>query len=134
MTRCSLSAAVFPVNVVFIFKFATISQVLLNLTRPYKKVTVAFLARELALNVDEVESLLVDMILDQKLSAHIDQIKGHVILEQSATAEGASGQASSAGQSLSRNSQNAQDALFASINKWADALALSNETFGNKLM
>lgn len=105
----------------------------MNLTRPYKKVTVAFLARELALNTDEVESLLVDMILDQKLAAHIDQIKGHVILEQSATAEGASGQASS-GQSPLRNQQNAQDALFASINKWADALAMSNEHFGNKLM
>jgi hypothetical protein len=37
--------------------------VLLNLTRPYRKVTIAFIARELALDVSEVESLLVDMIL-----------------------------------------------------------------------
>lgn len=111
-----------------------IVQVLLNLTRPYKKVTVAFLARELALNVDEVESLLVDMILDQKLSAHIDQIKGHVILEQDSSGVGASGQAGGAGQVQSRSSANAQEALFASINKWADALALTNENFGNKLM
>jgi hypothetical protein len=39
------------------------TQVLLNLTRPYRKVTIAFIARELALDVSEVESLLVDMIL-----------------------------------------------------------------------
>lgn len=53
---------------------------LLHLTRPYRKVTLQFLADELSLTVEEVESLLVDMILDERLAAHIDQIKGFVIL------------------------------------------------------
>ena len=53
---------------------------LLHLTRPYRKVTLQFLADELSLTVEDVESLLVDMILDERLAAHIDQIKGFVIL------------------------------------------------------
>lgn len=99
-------------------------QVLLNLTRPYKKVTVSFLARELVLTGEEVESLLVDMILDQKLAAHIDQIKGHVILEPS----------NSAAPGETQGVRDSSDVLFAAINRWSDALALSNENFGNKLM
>jgi len=55
-------------------------QVLLNMTRPYQKVTLSFLAEELSLSVTDVESLLVDMILDDRLAAHIDQIKGYVTL------------------------------------------------------
>lgn len=97
---------------------------LLNLTRPYKKVTVSFLARELVLSSEEVESLLVDMILDQKLAAHIDQIKGHVILEPS----------NSAAPGENAAPRDTSEVLFAAINKWSDALALSNENFGYKLM
>lgn len=85
----------------------------------------SFLARELVLSSEEVESLLVDMILDQKLAAHIDQIKGHVILEPS--------NSSSNNTSGGAPGQNA-DVLFEAINRWSDALALSNENFGNKLM
>ena len=52
----------------------------MNLTRPYRKVTLKFLADELSLNTEDVESLLVDMILDNRVVAHIDQIKGYVTL------------------------------------------------------
>jgi COP9 signalosome complex subunit 2 len=55
-------------------------QVLINLTKPYRKVTLDFLSSELALTKDEVELLLVDMILDQRIDASIDQIHGVVIL------------------------------------------------------
>lgn len=90
-------------------------QVLLNLTRPYRKVTMSFIARELALSAEEVEALLVDMILDQKLSAHIDQIKGHLVLQHQAAVD-------------------SSDELFVALNSWADSLALSNEGFGNRIM
>jgi PCI domain len=43
-------------------------------------VTLKFLADELALSITDVESLLVDMILDGRVRAHIDQIKGFVTL------------------------------------------------------
>ena len=52
----------------------------MNLTRPYQKVTLKFLADELSLSVEDVESLLVDMILDDRVVAYIDQIKGFVTL------------------------------------------------------
>jgi len=55
-------------------------QVLLSLTRPYHKASLSFLAQELSLSVAEVEVLMVDMILNGQLSAHIDQIKGFVVL------------------------------------------------------
>jgi hypothetical protein len=35
---------------------------------------------ELSLNIEDVESLLVDMILDDRITAHIDQIKGYYTL------------------------------------------------------
>jgi COP9 signalosome complex subunit 2 len=55
-------------------------QVLLSLTRPYKTATLQFLANELKLSIADLESLLVDMILDGQLSAQIDQIRGFVVL------------------------------------------------------
>ena len=42
--------------------------------------TLKFLAEELSLSVEDVESLLVDMILDNRVIAYIDQIKGFVTL------------------------------------------------------
>ena len=50
------------------------------MTRPYNKVKLSFLAEELSLTLEDIESLLVDMILDQRLMANIDQINGHLIL------------------------------------------------------
>ena len=53
---------------------------LLNITKPYQKVSLSFLARELSLTDVEVEGLLVDLILDERISARIDQINGCVLL------------------------------------------------------
>jgi COP9 signalosome complex subunit 2 len=55
-------------------------QVLLNITRPYQKASLQLIADELKYDVDEVESLLVDMILDGKLRGSIDQVNRCVIL------------------------------------------------------
>jgi hypothetical protein len=111
-------------------------QVLLNLTRPYRKVTIAFIARELALDVPEVEALLVDMILDEKLDAHIDQIKGHVVLKNSAIGgSGASGSAAAQGQPVQESKAlGSSEELFVALGVWADKLALLNENFGAKIM
>jgi COP9 signalosome complex subunit 2 len=54
--------------------------VLVNLTKPYRKVTLSFLAQELSLTEPEVESMLVDLIGDDRVSATIDQIAGYVII------------------------------------------------------
>jgi hypothetical protein len=54
---------------------------LINLVKPYQKVTLKFLSKELSLSIEEVEALLVDLILAEKLKAGIDQPNGHLILE-----------------------------------------------------
>ena len=56
---------------------------LINLTKPYTKCTIKFLSQELDLTEVETESLLVDMILDGQLNAHIDQLGGYVTLYRS---------------------------------------------------
>lgn len=72
------------------------------MTRPYQKVTLKFLADELSLSITDVESLLVDMILDERLSAHIDQIKGFV--------------------ALGDNRESIEMKTLQSLSKWADIL------------
>eukprot|EP00904_Undaria_pinnatifida_P003786 jgi/Undpi1/13408/HiC_scaffold_8.g03067.m1 len=57
--------------------------VLLHLCRPYKKITMTFMARELNLKATEVEALLIDLILDRRLYGKIDQIEGYLLLEGS---------------------------------------------------
>lgn len=92
-------------------------QVLLNLTRPYQKVTLGFLARELSLNESEVESLLVDMILDGRLSAHIDQINAYVLLDGNGMLH-----------------EDVKSKKLQSLAKWADVLANVSSSFQNRLV
>ena len=54
---------------------------LLNLVKPYQRVTLRFLAKELSLTELEVEKLLVDLIVDGKLAGTIDQPNGYVLLD-----------------------------------------------------
>ena len=55
---------------------------LLNITRPYLKVTFEFLVNELLMPYHEVEELLVEMILDKRLFGSIDQLNGCLILNR----------------------------------------------------
>ena len=87
---------------------------LLNITQPYQKVTLQFLARELKLTEVDVESLLVDMILAARLSAQIDQIQGFVVLGGD------------------RESMN--EKKMKTMGRWADTLYNLNESMGNKIM
>ena len=82
-------------------------QVLLSLVRPYQKVTLAFLSRELSLPGPDVEALLVDMILDGQLSAQIDQIRGFVV--------------------LGGNRETTAEKKLRAIGKWADNLVSIHE-------
>lgn len=87
-------------------------QVLINITKPYKKVTLLFLSHELSLNEEEVELLLVDMILDNRLVASIDQVTGHVFLSESQTTT--------------------SDLTMNAINKWTNTLSNITENFVNR--
>lgn len=50
------------------------TQVLLQIMRPYTRIHLPYVAHELNISVDEVESLCVDLILDGKIDGQLDQI------------------------------------------------------------
>jgi hypothetical protein len=58
---------------------------MLDVTRPYHRITFEFLVRELLMPREDVEALLIEMILDERISAEIDQINGHIYLNKSVT-------------------------------------------------
>merc|ERR1712192_320083 len=51
-------------------------QVLQNIIQPYRCVSLTFLAKEINVPCDEVTSLLVQLILDEKITARIDGTEG----------------------------------------------------------
>ena len=53
-------------------------QAVLNAVKPFSKVTLQFLVDRLNLTVEEIERILVDLILDEKLDGLIDQSSSHV--------------------------------------------------------
>ncbi|GAB5037608.1 proteasome component region pci domain-containing protein, partial [Nannochloropsis oceanica] len=55
-------------------------QVLLSIAQPYAKMTLTWAAKELRLTPEEIESLLVDLILDKRIKGQIDQIDGYLLL------------------------------------------------------
>lgn len=76
-------------------------QVLQNITKPYRCVSLEFLAKEINVSGEEVLSLLVQLILDEKIAARIDGTEGflHVNAGSNEVAK-----------------------RFQSIQKWADSL------------
>ena len=84
------------------------------MTKPYKKVTISFLAKELTIDATEVESMLVDMILEGRLVAQIDQINGFAVI------------------GLKTNSLESRK--LKALSGWADALSQYSENFCHKLM
>lgn len=57
------------------------TQFLLELIKPYTRIRMAFMAKELNITANEVESLLVDLILDSKIVGKIDQVNQLLCLE-----------------------------------------------------
>ena len=50
------------------------TQVLIKLIKPYTRIEVGFISKELNITPAEVESLLVSLILDNKVNGRIDQV------------------------------------------------------------
>ena len=59
-------------------------QVLVNITRPYHKVKISFLAEELRMGVNELETMLHDVIVNGELKAEIEQRGGYLLLSKGA--------------------------------------------------
>lgn len=51
-------------------------QVLLRLVQPYTHITIPFISSRLNIPAADVEQLLVSLILDNRISGHIDQVGG----------------------------------------------------------
>eukprot|EP01090_Pellita_catalonica_P012234 TRINITY_DN2608_c0_g4_i1.p2 TRINITY_DN2608_c0_g4~~TRINITY_DN2608_c0_g4_i1.p2 ORF type:complete len:461 (+),score=118.26 TRINITY_DN2608_c0_g4_i1:1582-2964(+) len=58
------------------------TNVLLQMIKPYTRVTLPFLASKLNVNVDEVQELLVFLILDTKIEGKIDQVNQLLTLDK----------------------------------------------------
>jgi len=52
------------------------SQILMQIVQPYERIKLDFLGQEINISQEEVESLLVELILDQKLQGKINQVGG----------------------------------------------------------
>jgi len=57
------------------------TKALLNLIGPYTRMTIPFICKELNASEEDVESLLVSMILDNKIRGRIDQVNRSVTLD-----------------------------------------------------
>eukprot|EP01099_Mayorella_cantabrigiensis_P001612 TRINITY_DN1723_c0_g1_i2.p1 TRINITY_DN1723_c0_g1~~TRINITY_DN1723_c0_g1_i2.p1 ORF type:complete len:442 (-),score=97.43 TRINITY_DN1723_c0_g1_i2:256-1581(-) len=79
------------------------TQVLLQLIKPYTRIRIGFLAKELNIKAAEVESLLVDLILDNKIVGKIDQVNQLLSLESSTIASSSK--------------------KYRAMNKWAEQLS-----------
>lgn len=86
-------------------------QVLIRLIRPYTRITISFISRELNIPSAEVESLLVSCILDNTINGRIDQVKQVLELNPSPT-----------------------DRRYTAMEKWAAQVQLIQSTVVGKLL
>lgn len=54
-------------------------QVLIKLIKPYTRIYIPFISKELNIDVSEVESLLVSCILDSTIRGRIDQVMQQIL-------------------------------------------------------
>lgn len=90
------------------------SQVLLKLIEPYTRIEIPYAARELNIEVDELESLLVSLIIDGRINGKIDQINNRLILDD--------------------GHEECEQAKYKAIKKWSDELDELRKSIANKLM
>jgi COP9 signalosome complex subunit 2 len=88
------------------------SHVLLRVLRPYRRVRISFLSQELGVTDDICEDLLVTLILDNRLRAHIDQINKFLVLA-TATSEA--------------------ERKYVSLSKWSQQISTMVQAMPNKL-
>jgi COP9 signalosome complex subunit 2 len=60
-------------------------QVLLKVIKPYTRISIGFIAREINISPAEVEQLLVTLILDGMIDGSMDQLSQQLHLNQSST-------------------------------------------------
>ncbi|KAJ9096561.1 hypothetical protein QFC20_006419 [Naganishia adeliensis] len=58
------------------------TQYLIDLLKPYTRLEISFLARQLHIEKEEVEEILIELILDGKIKGKVDQLNGRVELER----------------------------------------------------
>lgn len=58
------------------------TQYLIDLIKPYTRIELNFLAKQLNVSISEVEDLLICLILDGKVKGRVDQVNGRVELEK----------------------------------------------------
>lgn len=76
------------------------TQVLLKLVAPYTVVRLEFIAKNLNVSVEDVETLLVSLILDKKVSGKVDQVRQLLLLDH----------------------ESVNASTYSALDKWADKL------------
>ncbi|KAG0170455.1 COP9/signalosome complex subunit Csn2 [Apophysomyces sp. BC1015] len=61
------------------------TQVMIKLIKPYTRIELTFISKQLNIPVEDVENLLVGLILDEKISARIDQVNHRLELDRRST-------------------------------------------------
>ncbi|XP_014668109.1 PREDICTED: COP9 signalosome complex subunit 2 [Priapulus caudatus] len=87
------------------------TQVLIKLIKPYTRIHIPFISKELNIDVIEVENLLVSCILDNTIQGRIDQV--NQVLELEKTRQGA--------------------AQYTTLERWTSQLASLHNTIANKM-
>ena len=100
------------------------AHVILQLVRPYRRVRIRFLSEQINMPVNEVESLLVELILDARLKAKIDQVDGFVHME------GVAGGAGSGGRTAAPELSEQDKKKFNAIATWTKNLEALGKAMG----
>ncbi|CAO3586556.1 unnamed protein product [Absidia cylindrospora] len=61
------------------------TQVLIKLIKPYTRIEIGFISKQLNISAEDVEELLFGLILDGKIAGQIDQVSNRLELEQRST-------------------------------------------------
>ncbi|KAN0038719.1 hypothetical protein ACTA71_000905 [Dictyostelium dimigraforme] len=89
------------------------TQVLLKLLKPYTRIRISFISKELNIPSSDVESLLVSLILDNKIRGSIDQVNQQLELD---------------------TAKSSAYWKYTSIHKWANQIGQLNNGINNKLV
>ncbi|GAA6050027.1 hypothetical protein JCM3770_001922 [Rhodotorula araucariae] len=63
------------------------TQWILEIIKPYTRIEIAYLARQLGISNEQVEEIIVALILDEKIQGRIDQVTGRLDLDKHAAVE-----------------------------------------------
>lgn len=58
------------------------TQYIIDIIKPYTRLSLEYLSRTLNITREEVEGLVVGLILDEKIKGRIDQVEGVIVLER----------------------------------------------------